>query len=279
MRDKTVTIVGLGLIGGSIARALKGSVKKLYAIDVDTGVIDFAKEQGIIDGAPENPLGESDIVVLCIYPKACINFIKKNLKNFKKGSILTDTVGVKTPIMSLCKSLQADFVYIGGHPMAGREVSGFINSDKDLFNGANFIITASSGAGQPQIKQVERLALAIGCGSIVHTTAEEHDKIIAYTSQLPHVIATAMCDTPLLVKHKNFTGGSFEDVTRVAKINERLWSELFLDNKQFLLKEIKRFVKSLENIEGAIEGGDKTALTEIMRKVRQDKEAVDNALS
>ncbi|MCK9478993.1 MAG: prephenate dehydrogenase [Firmicutes bacterium] len=279
MQNKTVTVVGLGLIGGSIARVLRPFVKKLYAIEQNSDVLDFAQKQGIVDVAPHNPLEESDIVVLCIYPGDSLVFVKENVNNFKKGCILTDTVGVKTPLMNLCKKLNPPFTYIGGHPMAGREVSGFINSDKNLFSGASFIITPSDNAKAEQISLIEKFALALGCKVVIHATADEHDKIIAYTSQLPHIIATAMCDTPLLVKHKNYTGGSFEDVTRVAKINENLWTELFLENKKHLADEIKRFTASLEKIGRAIEQNDSEALRQIMRKVRLDKEAIDGGHS
>ncbi|NLB82470.1 MAG: prephenate dehydrogenase [Clostridiaceae bacterium] len=277
MKNKVVTIVGLGLIGGSIARVIKPFVKKLYAIDNDKGIIKFAIEQCIIDSAPKNPLGESDIVILCIYPNASLDFINDNIDNFKKDAILTDTVGIKTPIMQLYNKLKPHFTYIGAHPMAGKEVSGFINSEKQLFDGANFIITPSDDATDEQISVVEKLAFAMGCDIVIRTTVDEHDRIIAYTSQLPHIIATAMCDTPLLVKHRNFTGGSFEDVTRVAKINENLWSELFLGNKQHISEQIKIFTASLEKIEKAIINDDKKTLIQIMRKVRLDKEMVDNA--
>lgn len=279
MQDKTVTVIGLGLIGGSVARALRPVVKKLYAIERDSAVLNFAQEQGIIDAAPQNPLDESDIAILCVYPNESLAFVERNADNFKKGCVLTDTVGIKTPLMNLCGKLNAPFTYIGGHPMAGREVSGFINSDKDMFAGASFIITPSANAGAKQILLVEKFAFALGCSVVIHTTADEHDKIIAYTSQLPHVIATAMCDTPLLLKHKNYTGGSFEDVTRVAKINENLWTELFLENKKHLTNEIKRFTASLEKIRQAIESDNTGELLEIMRKVRLDKEAVDSARS
>ncbi len=161
--------------------------------------------------------------------------------------------------------------------MAGREVSGFINSTESMFANASFIITPSENATEAEIGIVEGVASAIGCKTIIRTTVENHDRIIAYTSQLPHVIATAMCDTPLLVKHKNFTGGSFEDVTRVAKINEFLWTELFIENKEYLIDEIERFTASLEKMKNAIKGCDEEQLRQIMRKVRQDKELIDNA--
>lgn len=277
MKDLTITIVGLGLIGGSIARCLKPHVKRLYAVDTDENVISFTRAQGITDESPDNAVSLSDVVILCVYPNAALDFIKENSGRLKKGAVVTDVLGVKAPIMKLYNELKPPFSYIGGHPMAGREVSGFINSDDDLFAGASFIITPPDDAAEEQILTVEKIARTIGCTSVIRTTVENHDKIIAYTSQLPHVIATAMCDTPLLVKHKNFTGGSFEDVTRVAKINENLWTELFLANKDNLVEELERFADSLENIKNAVKAGDAEGLRQIMRRVRLDKEMIDNA--
>ncbi len=277
MKHLTVTVVGLGLIGGSIARALRPHVQSLYAVDRDQSVLDFAQKQGVIDPAPEDALQRSDVVMLCLYPEASLEFVERHLKDFKSGCILTDAVGVKTPLMKLYHKLKPGFTYIGGHPMAGREVSGFLNATDNMFAGAGFIITPPEDAAEEQIRVVERIAAAIGCRTIIRTTPENHDKIIAYTSQLPHAIATAMCDTPLLVKHKNFTGGSFEDVTRVAKINEDLWTELFIENKAYLIEEIDRFSASLERIKNAVAAGDAEQLRDIMRRVRQDKELIDNA--
>ena len=277
MTDLTLTVVGLGLIGGSVARSLRGKVKRIYAIDRDESVIAFASEQGVIDTPNGDPIPQSDVVMLCIYPDAAVEFVKSNIGSFKKGAILTDAVGIKTPLMNLYESLcDADFTYIGGHPMAGREVSGFINSLDNMFEGANFIITPPDGAPREKIAIIRRLAETMGCGMVIETTVENHDRVIAYTSQLPHAIATAMCDTPLLVKHKNYTGGSFEDVTRVAKINESLWSELFISNGEFLIEEIEHFCASLDSIKNAVKAGDKNGLEEIMRKVRLDKEMIDN---
>jgi len=280
MNSLTVTVVGLGLIGGSVARALKKSVKAIYGVDLDENVLKLAKSQNIIDDGYTNasiPLSKSDVVILCLYPNASLDFVKENINNFKNNSILTDVVGVKSPLMKLYNNTKPNFLYIGGHPMAGREVSGFINSTETMFSGANFIVTPPKNANEEQIKIVENIAKAIGCETITRTTPENHDKIIAYTSQLPHVIATAMCDTPLLVKHKNFTGGSFEDVTRVAKINEKLWTELFLNNDENLIEEIDRFTNALNDIKTAIKCGDSPRLIEIMRRVRLDKELIDNA--
>lgn len=278
MKDKIIAIVGLGLIGGSAARKLKKEGLTVFGIDKDALVCKQALSSGAIDKGftdPVEPISEADITILCIYPLSAIKFIKKYAKCLKKGAILTDMIGIKTPFMQLCSEIEGDFTYIGGHPMAGREVSGFLNSSEDLFIGANYIITPSEKADIKQIKCIENLAKLLGCGQIVLTTPEQHDEIIAYTSQLPHIIAVSMCDTPLLLKHKNFTGGSFEDVTRVAKINEVLWSELFLQNKDNLLKIIDNFENSIHRIRTAISNNDEAELKKIFIKVRKDKELIE----
>jgi len=270
-----VTVVGMGLIGGSVARALNNKSFCVYGIDRDKNVIDFAVAHNIIKQC-DNPIEQSDVVILCLYPEASLDFVKQNISKFKKDCIITDVVGIKTPLTDFFENGDYNLTYIGGHPMAGKEVSGFINSAETMFAGANFIITPTKGATEAQIGVVRSIAEAIGCATITITTAQNHDKIIAYTSQLPHVIATAMCDTPQLVKHKNFTGGSFEDVTRVAKINENLWCELFLGNKDNIIEEINRFSESLDKIKSAIISNDKQSLTDIMRNVRLVKEKIDN---
>ncbi|MDR0405678.1 MAG: prephenate dehydrogenase [Clostridiales bacterium] len=277
MRELTVTIVGLGLIGGSVARSLKPRVKTLYAVDQDASVLNFAAEQGVIDAATENPIPLSDVVILCVYPSAAEAFLRDNAENFKDGAVVTDVVGVKAPLARLYNRLKPRFAYIGGHPMAGRETSGFLNASDDLFSGASFIITAPNDAEERHIALVEEIAAAIGCGRVLRATVEEHDQIIAYTSQLPHVIAAAMCDTPMFVKHKHFTGGSFEDVTRVAKINETLWTELFLANGEYLVGEIDRFTHSVGMLRDAVARRDGEALRQFLRRARQDKEMIEHA--
>lgn len=268
-----VCVVGLGLIGGSIAKALKGKVARLTAIDTDPAVLQ--KASSLLDegsGSPEL-IGDADLVILSIYPDAALDFVKENAHLMRSGALLTDAVGVKSPLMALCQEL--DLPYIGTHPMAGKEVGGFDNADGELFSGANFIIVPPGTASLEHMMLIEQLAKALGCGTVTHTNAETHDRIISYTSQLPHIIATAMCDTPLLLQHRNFTGGSFEDVTRVAKINENLWSQLFLQNADYLSEEIEHFLTSLQTIKDAIDKGDSEALTHILRRVRIAKEEVD----
>jgi len=159
--------------------------------------------------------------------------------------------------------------------MAGKEVSGYDNASEYLFQGANYIIIPSDKATENQIELIEDMARLLGAGTITRTTAQQHDEIIAYTSQLPHVIAVAMCDTPLLIKHTHFTGGSFEDVTRVAKVNAELWTQLFMENREKLLEITEGFEKSIARMKDALKTENKDALKEIFIKVKKDKELVE----
>lgn len=270
-----ITIVGLGLIGGSIAAALPKDKYKIIAIDTDSSVLQRAKNAAVIHEGYENVTPEalcSDIILLCVYPDDALEFVVRHHKSFKKSSILSDVVGIKTPLMQLCDSLESEFIYVGGHPMAGREVGGFANSSADLFRGASFIITPSTKALPLQIEKIEKLAKDILCERIIKTTPENHDHIIAYTSQLPHIIAAAICDNPSLGEYKGFTGGSFEDVTRVARINGDLWSQLICGNKQNILEHMGIFADTLEKIRCLIENDNVGGLQAIFDDIRAKKE-------
>lgn len=279
MKEKIIVVIGLGLIGGSIARKLNKEGFTVFGVDKNEDTLKQAEESGAIKKGYSNPadaVSLADIIIICIYPQAALDFVKNNYKNFKKGAILTDVVGVKTPLMELCESIDGDFIYIGGHPMAGKEVCGFEHSADDLFKGANYILTPSEKAKASDIEYIANIAKALGCGQIVYATPQKHDEIIAYTSQLPHIIAVSMCDTPLLLKHKNFTGGSFEDVTRVAKINEQLWSELFFQNKKNILGIIEEFEAGINKIKSALVNNNEDELKNIFVKVRKDKELIES---
>lgn len=279
MKDKTIAVIGLGLIGGSVARKLKKEGYTVLGVDINEQTCRQAEETGAVSksyAGPKEAIAQADITILSVYPQAALEFVKTYSSDFKNDSILTDVVGIKTPLMELCESVEGGFTYIGAHPMAGKEVCGFEHSTENLFQGANFIITPSKKANDKQIKCISDLAKSLGCGHIVYTTPQKHDEIIAYTSQLPHIIAVAMCDTPLLLKHKNFTGGSFEDVTRVAKINEHLWSQLFLQNKDNILDIIDGFEASIHKIREALCNNDEAELKQIFTKVRKDKELIEN---
>ena len=274
MKDLTISVIGLGLIGGSIAKALRPHVKKIIGVDVKQSVIGSALNLGIIDKGLLNPrpaISESDVTFICLYPSLALEFVTQNTDFFKEDSILTDVVGIKTPMANLCDTLDSKFTYIGGHPMAGKETWGFENSDTNMFRDRNYIITPSSKSTPSQVELIENLTRAMGFTTITQTTPEEHDKIIAYTSQFPHIIAVSMCDTPMLTKFHHFTGGSFEDVTRVANINENLWSELFLQNKEHLLEQIETFQKSISKITDMLHTDDEEGLKTLLRTIRENK--------
>lgn len=277
MRNLTVAVIGLGLIGGSVAKKLSFEGVRVIGCDINKQT----EKEALAAGAageilpPREAVAKADITVLCMYPYAALDFIKENKDFFKKGSVLTDVLGVKTPIAKLCSSLDCNFAYVGGHPMAGKEVSGFDNASEYLFNGANYIIVPSEKANENQIQLIENMASLLGAAVITRTTPENHDEIIAYTSQLPHIIAVAMCDTPLLIKHTHFTGGSFEDVTRVAKVNAELWTQLFIQNREKLLAITDDFEKGIGRIKKALENEDADTLMKIFTKVKKDKELVE----
>ncbi|MDD4688469.1 MAG: prephenate dehydrogenase [Eubacteriales bacterium] len=278
MRNLTVAIMGLGLIGGSVAKRLSYEGISVIGYDIDEQTAKNALESGAIGEIlpPQEAVAKADVTILSMYPQGAIDFINNYKDYFKKGSILTDVVGIKTPIATLCDSIEANFVYVGGHPMAGKEVCGFDNASEYLFNGANYIVIPSSKASESQILIIEDMVRILGAGTITRTTPQQHDEIIAYTSQLPHVIAVSMCDTPLLIRHNHFTGGSFEDVTRVAKVNAELWAQLFMDNKDKLLAVTEDFEKSISKIKEALKNSDTQTLKEIFTKVKKDKELVES---
>jgi len=277
MRNLTVAVMGLGLIGGSIAKKLAFEGVKVIGYDINKNAEQNALKEGAVAEllSPKEAVAKADITLLSMYPDAALDFIKENKDYFKKGAVLTDVLGIKTPIAELCDSIDGSFVYVGGHPMAGKEVSGYDNASEYLFQGANYIIIPSDKATENQIELIEDMARLLGAGTITRTTAQQHDEIIAYTSQLPHVIAVAMCDTPLLIKHTHFTGGSFEDVTRVAKVNAELWTQLFMENREKLLEITEGFEKSIARMKDALKTENKDALKEIFIKVKKDKELVE----
>lgn len=263
--DFNITVVGLGLIGGSYAMALRQlKPKKLYAVDVNDDILKEAEKRGIIDKGylnPKVPLQCSDIVVVCLYPNKVVNFIKENMNNFKNDSIITDVTGIKQKLfMQLRDILPHNVDFIGGHPMAGKESSGFCNASKDIFKNANYIITPQPQNKEKNIVLIENIAKKIGCKNVVRVSCEKHDKLIAYTSQLPHVIASALVNSSCFDEIKYFIGGSFKDAIRVAKINSLLWTELLLNNSQNVIEQIENFEKSVNLIKETIKQNDKIKL-------------------
>lgn len=271
-----IAIVGLGLIGGSLARAIKEKTSHtVIGLDLNREVVSFAHSVGAIDvQGQETDLGEADLTFLCLYPNAVVDFVHRNRERFRPGSLVTDTAGVKSCICDVLYQETLPFTFIGGHPMAGREVGGFENSIPDLFDGASYIFTPFDPQ-EPRLVELQNLAKELRFGRTVVTTAKQHDRIIAYTSQIAHVLACAYVLSPCSMEHAGFSAGSFRDVSRVAKINEVLWTQLFLDNKEALTAEIDTLVHNLSDIKEKIVQDDAAGLQELLRQGREIKEALE----
>lgn len=243
-----IAIIGLGLIGASIAKKLQGRYD-IIGIDTDDSVMEMAATSRLVR---RGKLAEAEIVILCTYLGPALEFVRKN-KRVLAGKLITDAIGVKKQIVDLCEELELAFV--GMHPMAGREVSGYDAAISTLFDGANFIITPSSTSTNAQLGVIKTLAGELGAGQVTITTAANHDKMVGYTSQLPHVISMAMCAMPLYDQYHGYNGGSFRDITRIGcNINRVMWDELFDKNKHYLLEHISEFQARLEDVKRGIMG-------------------------
>lgn len=269
-----IVIVGLGLIGASFAKAFKMYTSHyIIGIDTDLEVLHSALKNNVIDKiGTSQSITDADIIYLCIYPEDAINFIEENKKYIPPECIVTDTCGIKHKLCSrLSKLAYGNFKFLGSHPMAGKEKNGFLESSHDLFKGASYIITPCE-APDEAVNIIKELAFKIGFGEIKITTPEEHDRMIAFTSQLPHVLACAYVLSPRCKKHNGFSAGSYRDVSRVARINETLWSELFISNKEPLVSEINLLINNLTDIRNYIENEDIEKLKETLKTGRNIKE-------
>jgi prephenate dehydrogenase len=261
-----IAIVGLGLIGGSYAMALRqNTAGRIFGIDIDERVLEKAVRCGAIDQGSidaEEILSKSEIVIIALYPREAIEFLKSNAKNFKPGTLVTDTCGIKQPIIdAACKFLQPDVEFIGGHPMAGNEFQGFDAASKELFIDTNYIITPYESNSQKAIMTIERLAELIGCNPVTSIKANDHDRIISFTSQLPHIVAISVAS--LVTGEKNmraFSGRSFMDATRVAALNKELWTQIFGMNKTNVINRIEDMEGMLGKLKNAINSQDEDSL-------------------
>lgn len=269
-KDKKICIVGLGLIGGSYAMALAKKGYYVSAITKDPKSIEFALEKGIIDkGSTEvDPeiIGEADIVVFALYPHVFVEWIRENQSLLKSGSVITDVTGVKGAIVyEIQDMLRDDVEFIAAHPMAGKEVYGVWNSDDKIFKEANYIVVPTDKNTAERIELCQSLGEELGFKDISVLAPDKHDEMIAFLSQLTHCIAVSlMCasDNPCLV---HYTGDSFRDLTRIAKINDEMWSELFIDNKDALLREMDRFRLSFDKLYDTIKTDNVDEMRAMMR--------------
>lgn len=268
-----ITIVGLGLIGGSMAKALSKQNHCVSGVDQNPEVLEQALQCGAICKiADDATLQRADLILLCCYPQACIDFIKEK-GPLLSGVLVSDTCGVKAAICSELTQLSRHygFTFVGGHPMAGKEQNGFSASESGLFLGASYLLIPCE-APKEDIALLEHLAHSVGAKQTILTTPEHHDEMIAFTSQLPHVLACAYVMSPLCPEHRGYSAGSYRDVSRVARINENMWSELFLENREPLTREIDTLLSHLTAIRNAVEGNQQEALRSLLRQGREIKE-------
>lgn len=274
--SKKIVIVGLGLIGGSMAKALALNTDHLVlGMDQrEESLLDALSCGAIAKKADAEDLAGADMVYLCVYPEGALAFAREWGPRLKEGCILTDTCGIKGEICAGMEELLQDpahrYTFVAGHPMAGKEKSGFSASDSGLFAGASYLI-APCGAPQAAVEEVAALARSMGFGRIVYTTPEQHDRVIAYTSQVPHVLACAYVMSPRCREHQGFSAGSYRDVSRVADINAPLWTRLFLDNREALTAELEELIGHLEEFREAIEGEHEEQLRRLLETAGEIK--------
>ncbi len=274
-----IGVVGLGLIGGSMAKAIKENTKHtVLAYDIKESEYLAAELVGTADGRlDDSTLGECDAVIVSAYPQGTIDYVKSNAKKFRKGALVIDCGGTKEKV---CSELyptadENGFEFIGGHPMAGTQFSGFSHSRANLFKGATMLLAAQDSTSIETREKARDLFLSIGFGRVQFTTPENHDKVIGFTSQLPHVISNAYVKSPTALQQKGFSAGSYKDLSRVAKLNEKMWAELFLENKENLLFEIDTLIKNLQEYSDALREENEQKLIEILADGTQKKERAD----
>lgn len=273
----TIGVVGLGLIGASFAKSAKKNTEcKVYGYDRDHSVTEYALLSGIIDGElTQNTIGECDAVFICLYPSACVEYVEENADFFRKDSLVLDCAGVKRIVCEPCFKIAEDkgFHFIGGHPMAGTQYSGIKYSKDTMFHNACFVLVPKPYEDVNVISGAREAVLAVGFSRVSVMSAERHDELIAYTSQLAHVVSNAYVKSPSALSHKGISAGSYKDLTRVAYLNENMWTELFMDNKDNLLREVEGIISSLTEYADALRNGEEQKLKELLIEGKKAKEA------
>ena len=274
----TVGILGLGLIGGSLARAHALAGHSVFAADRDASILAFAQLAGAVDAplTPEN-LPDCDLILLAIYPEGSAAWLAENAAHISKNALVMDCCGVKREICEACFPLAEEFgfTFIGGHPMAGTQFSGFKHSRADLFQGAPMVLVPPRFDDIRLLERAKQALARCGFGSFSVTTARDHDRMIAFTSQMPHIISNAFIKSPTALEHRGFSAGSYRDLTRVAWLNPGMWAELFLENREFVLNELDTLLASLTAYRDALEAENKEVLMALLTEGKERKELVD----
>lgn len=273
-----VGILGLGLIGGSLARAYSKAGHTVLASEKDTAMLEFAQLAGAVsDSLNDSNISTCDLILLAIYSGGSASWLENHAHLVSTGALVIDCCGIKKEVCSRCfpVAIKYGFTFVGGHPMAGSHFSGFKYSRSNLFQGAPMVLVPPR-YDDPELLERVKLALEpCRFGSFSVTTAEEHDKMIAFTSQMPHIVSNAYIKSPTAQDHKGFSAGSYKDLTRVAWLNPGMWAELFLSNRENVLEELEFYIDSLQQYKIAIENNDEQSLIQLLDEGRKRKEEVD----
>ena len=273
-----VGIVGLGLIGGSFAKAYHAAGWEVLAADIDRQMLDFAMLQGAVNGElTEDAQADCDLILIAVYPRAAVEYLQKHGAKIGKKPVVIDCCGTKRVVCEACFPLaeRYGFTYLGGHPMAGTHNSGFKYAAATMYHGAPMVLVPADFNNIELLSRVKELLAPAGFGRFSVTTAEKHDEMIAFTSQMAHVVSNAYIKSPTAGSHKGFSAGSYKDLTRVAWLNPQMWAELFLENKDFLMRELNILIENLQKYELAMEQNDLPGLTALLDEGRRRKEEVD----
>ena len=274
----TVGILGLGLIGGSLARAYAIEGHTVYAAERNEDMLQFAMLAGTVHGRlTSEAILQCDLILLAIYPGGSAAWLEENAAYIGRNTLVLDCCGIKREICSRCFPLaeKYGFTFVGGHPMAGSQFSGFKYSRADLFIGAPMVLVPPRFDDIELLDRCKKVLAPCQFGSFSVTTAEEHDKMIAFTSQMPHILSNAFIKSPTAGKHKGFSAGSYKDLTRVAWLNAQMWAELFLENKDFTLFELDTYIQNLTAYRDALASENLEALTALLEEGKRRKEEVD----
>ena len=273
-----VGILGLGLIGGSMARAYSKVGHRVYAAERDASIHSFAELTGAIHGALNaETLPACDLILLAIYPKDCISWLEENAGSVSKSALVLDLCGIKEEICKTCFAIaeRHGFTFVGGHPMAGSHNSGFKYSRSNLFQGAPMVLVPPKFDDIQLLDRVKTALAPCNFGSFSICTAQEHDRWIAFTSQMPHVLSNAYIKSPTAATHRGFSAGSYKDLTRVAWLNPKMWAELLMNNKEHVINELDVFIAEMQKYKTAIENNDTALLETLLEEGKRHKEEID----
>ena len=273
-----VGILGLGLIGGSLARAYALAGHTVYAAELDESMLQFAQLSGAVHGRlDDHTISDCQLILLAIYPDGSATWLEENAAKIQLNTLVLDCCGVKREICSRCFPLakQYGFTFVGGHPMAGTQFSGFKYSRANLFEGQPMVLVPPVFDDIHLLQRVKDALSPCNFGMFSVTTAEEHDRMIGFTSQMPHILSNAFIKSPTASTHKGFSAGSYRDLTRVAWLNPVMWAELCMENRDFMLSELDFYISSLEKYRQALASEDLPSLTALLEEGKRRKEEVD----